>query len=233
MIAHPPRITVGPSGPLVRGRDGKLYGTTCRSATEENGTITLNGHGIVFSFDVKGATPALRVLHRLDGIHGACPQDLIQGRDGKLYGTTDGGGSANQGVIFRLDITRFKPVYRVLHNFRSTVAVHPRGKLIQRDGKLYGATVSGGRFGKGTVYRLDLSGSKPRYTVIKTFDGSQSGSQPTVIKGRDGNLYGVAQEGPDGGGLVYRIKLNHNRSEDERHLFEDKEDKASGFTELN
>ncbi|WP_411728247.1 choice-of-anchor tandem repeat GloVer-containing protein [Methyloglobulus sp.] len=202
-----PPIPLGRKSGLIWGTDGKLYGTTCRSAASENGDL---GNGVVFSFDVNGATPASRVLHRFDGIHGTCPQGLLQGRDGKLYGTTDGGGSANQGLIFSLDITRFNPVYRVLHNFHNTVAVHPRGKLVQflNGKKLYGATASGGRHGKGTVFRLDLSGKKPRYTVIHTFDGIQSGSKPTVIKGRNGNLYGAALEGPGGAGLVYRINLN-------------------------
>ena len=97
-----------PSSGLIRGKDGKLYGTTCSSGAVINGVVSPNDYGVIYSFDLTKVTPVYRVLHRFNGTNGGCPQGLFQSADGKLYGTTDNGGSANQGVIFSLDITKIQ-----------------------------------------------------------------------------------------------------------------------------
>jgi hypothetical protein len=68
-------------------------------------------------------------------------------------------------------------------------------------------TSSGGKLGLGTLFQLDISVKKPIYTVVHAFDGKRTGSHPELIMGKDGNLYGVAQNGPLDGGLVFRVKL--------------------------
>lgn len=199
-----------PVGGLIRARDGKLYGAACNSGKIVNGIVTPQGGGVLYSYDVSKIVPVFKVLHRFNGTtSGGCPQGVMQSTDGKLYGTTQYGGIANQGVIFSLDITKPRPVYRVLHNFKNSVAVNPRGKLFQsKDGKLYGSTLSGGKFGLGTLFQLELATNKPVYTVLHTFDGTRTGRYPQVILAKDGNLYGFTQSGGTfDGGLVFRVKL--------------------------
>src|SRR5262249_60574688 len=63
------------------------------------------------------ADPTLVVLHSFTGSDGARPQaGLIADSDGNLYGTTQGGGATENGVVFKLapDGT-----YTVLYSFTS------------------------------------------------------------------------------------------------------------------
>jgi uncharacterized repeat protein (TIGR03803 family) len=200
-----------PIGGLIRGKDGKFYGAACNSGKFVNGSVTPQSNGILYSFDVSKIVPVFKVLHRFNGTtSGGCPQGVMQTTDGKLYGTTQYGGIANQGVIFSFDMTKPRPFYRVLHNFKNSVAVNPRGKLFQsKDGTLYGSTLSGGKFGLGTLFQLNLANNKSVYTVIHTFDGERTGRYPQVILAKDGNLYGFTQSGGTfDGGLVFRVKLS-------------------------
>ncbi len=57
------------------------------------------------------------------------------------------------------------------------------------DGKLYGATVSGGAEGGGTVYELSTGG---QYRLLHSFPRADGSFSPTaLIEARDGNLYGT------------------------------------------
>lgn len=97
--------------------------------------------------------------------------------------------------------------YSVLHNFRK------RGDdgryadgtpILDRAGNLYGTTVDGGTFDKGTVYRTAPDGTT---TILHSFDGAD-GSAPTggVIRDRHGNLYGTTYSGGGHGfGVVYKL----------------------------
>ncbi len=82
----------------------------------------------------------------------------------------------------------------ILHHFSQ--APHdgwwPHGALIQAsDGALYGATISGGTYNRGTIYRVTLSGT---FTVLHSFGepGSQ-GNRPhgRLLEASDGNFYGA------------------------------------------
>jgi len=86
-----------PATGLVQATDGNFYG-----ATQKGGNACNNGAGCgtLFRMDSSGT---LTVLNRLAGFDGAGPSAaLVQGKDGNLYGTTQYGGSANDGVIFEL-----------------------------------------------------------------------------------------------------------------------------------
>ncbi|MBV9990704.1 MAG: hypothetical protein JOZ72_05360 [Alphaproteobacteria bacterium] len=81
-----------PGGTLLMSRSGELLGTTNRGGDADM--------GVIFQLDLQGK---LKVLHSFTG----APQDgatanggLIKARDGKLYGTTQQGGTADKGVIF-------------------------------------------------------------------------------------------------------------------------------------
>jgi uncharacterized repeat protein (TIGR03803 family) len=92
-----------PRAELVQGSDGYFYGTTYGGGT--------NGQGTVFRISTSGA---LTTLHSFTGgvFEGANPQaGLVEGSDGRFYGTTYGGGQGGVGTVFRLTIVPAAPVF--------------------------------------------------------------------------------------------------------------------------
>jgi uncharacterized repeat protein (TIGR03803 family) len=118
-----------------------------------------------------------------------------------IYGTATGGGTANYGVVYKLD-TAFN--YTVLHNFTGADGDGPvAGVILDSAGSLYGTTVSGGTGGSGVVYKLDSAGN---YTVLHHFTGGADGGNPYagVIRTPAGDLIGTMQIGGKyGGGVVF------------------------------
>ena len=124
--------------------NGTLYGTTSAGGAGKRGTVF-------------AVTPAgsLRVLHSFEGFpkgDGAYPLGGLIAFKGSLYGTTKGGGSHGDGIVFAVTgIAR----ERVLYSF--TVApdgTHPYAQLATVGDRLYGTTAYGGTSGAGTVFRI-------------------------------------------------------------------------------
>lgn len=93
-----------PEGPLVQASDGNFYGTTeFGGITEFGGSF---GAGTVFKLTPAGV---LTTLHSFCGeancTDGSRPYGgLVQNTNGKFYGTTNAGGTFNEGTIFSLDV---------------------------------------------------------------------------------------------------------------------------------
>jgi uncharacterized repeat protein (TIGR03803 family) len=85
-----------PAGDLIRDAAGNLYGTT-----KLGGGGASTGFGIVFEISSGGGES---ILHTFTGNNdGGDPvAGLIRDSAGNLYGTTTAGGSAAQGVVFKL-----------------------------------------------------------------------------------------------------------------------------------
>ncbi len=64
---------------------------------------------------------------------------------------------------------------RVLHRFTGSDGANPQAALIDVNGTLYGTTVSGGKYGNGTVYRMNPTG---RGRVLYSFKGKPDGANP-------------------------------------------------------
>jgi uncharacterized repeat protein (TIGR03803 family) len=120
---------------------------------------------------------------------GEAPAGLIQGRDGRLYGTTLGGGSgassggrSGSGTVYSLDLTG---EYRLLHSFSFDIdGSQPGPDLLEAsDGSFYGAT----QF-VDTVFRIDSTGA---FTTLYR----QIGSPGELIQGANGRLYGTTAQG--------------------------------------
>ncbi len=63
---------------------------------------------------------------------------LVQGTDGRFYGTATAGGASNDGTVFR---TSASGTLMVLHNFDYNDGSAPAGALVQgSDGNFYGTT---------------------------------------------------------------------------------------------
>ncbi len=203
-----------PYGGVARDRRGNLYGTTteCGSPNCPIGYVC----GIAFKIDRHGHET---ILYRFNNtIGGLGPDDsMLQGSDGDLYGTTDSGGTAYDGVIFKIDKRGDETV---LYNFTGgSGGAGPFGGLIQDPaGNLFGTTEFGGgydcadRNGCGTVFELDTTGKE---TVLYRFTGKRDGMDPLAGLAMDsaGYLYGTTEYGGDhecnnglGCGVAFKLK---------------------------
>jgi len=194
----------GPSGGLVQGNDGNLYGTTTYGGSSDNCSL---GCGTVFKVTPAGKVVMLTSFTGPPG--GFYPSTrLIQATDGNFYGTTESGGAnccgAGWGTIFQVTP---KGTLTTLYSFCSqadcTDGSFPVGGVMQAvDGNLYGTTRSGGTGtncagGCGTAFRANLSGTP---TILHNFTATDDGFSPStsLIQATDGNFYGTTvQDGYD------------------------------------
>jgi uncharacterized repeat protein (TIGR03803 family) len=144
------------------------------------------------------------VVHNFSGgSDGGVPYNGFTMKGKMFYGTASTGGSANDGVIFKMNA---KGVETVLHNFAGGAdGANPEGELIEdKSGHFYGTTTAGGAFGAGTVFKL--TGKKE--TVLYSFAGGTDGAVPVAGLTLDasGNLYGTtSQGGANGNGTVFEL----------------------------
>jgi uncharacterized repeat protein (TIGR03803 family) len=147
-----------------------------------------------------------KVLHNFgQGSDGSQPVGgLIFDAAGRLYGTTQVGGSFYHGTVFELtpepggDWTE-----KVLHNFSGGAdgAVPNVGLIFDAAHNLYGTTDLGGAYGWGTVFELAPSphavGGGWTAQVLHNFGQGSDGADPygTLIFDPAGNLYGVTEYG--------------------------------------
>ncbi len=141
-----------PYAGLIQATDGNFYGTTSLSGSGGfNGTVfKITSAGvltIVYSF-----------CSQPNCTDGGDPYDsLVQARDGNLYGTTSGGGTDNDGTVFKITPAG---TLTTLHSFQGTDGLLPFAGLVQAiDGSFYGTTSQGGSYGYGTVFRVGEAGS--------------------------------------------------------------------------
>jgi uncharacterized repeat protein (TIGR03803 family) len=188
-----------PWGSVVADTAGNLYGTTTAGGAYYSGTV--------YRMQPKSSSFTESVLYSF----GAVPYDgsdplggLSIDKAGALYGTTELGGSANAGTVFKLTPLKSGYTESILHSFQGA----PDGANVQagltaalehaRD-YLYGTTVYGGANNDGTVYKLTSSGSG--YTVLWNF-GSVSGDGIYPIGGvcvsKKGVIYGTTLAGGSG-----------------------------------
>ena len=201
----PPRDGKYPFAGLVQGSDGNFYGTTYEGGT--------TGHGTVFRINLSGSYTNLYSF-------GGYPNDgrspfagLVQGSDGDFYGTTWMGGTSNNGTIFRISPSGSETN---LYSFvgSPTDGYNPYAGLVQgSDGNFYGTTVYGGTSSKGTIFRINPSGT---YTSLYSFAGSPNdGEEPyaELVQGSDGNFYGTTWiGGTNNDGTIFRVSLSGNET---------------------
>jgi uncharacterized repeat protein (TIGR03803 family) len=200
--------------------------------------VTIFSAALLMSTVVGGGADAqtLTILHNFSAGDGVNPRaGLIRDSAGNLYGVTGFGGSANAGIVFKLDGSGNK--FTVLHNFSDGTAANdganPIGRLtVDSAGNLYGTTLHGGSSGdSGTVFKLDTSGNN--YAVLHRFS-EDDGANPIggLILDSAGNLYGTTSHGGSlaGWGTVFKLDTSGNidsrfrrepvRHHDPRRLFE-------------
>ncbi len=119
--------------------------------------------------------------------------NLVQGKDGNLYGTTRVC-SGNQGTVFKFATTASNPttlyVFCLKTGYPCYDGANPYGGLtLASNGNFYGTTYYGGGVGNyGLVYEITSAGDQ---NPVYFFDGTH-GSEPNAapFQAKDGNLYG-------------------------------------------
>ena len=173
-----------PSGELIQGADGNLYGTT------QFGGTGVPGGGTVFKITLTGALTTLyNFCSQPNCADGQGPEGgLVQATDGNLYGTTSTGGANNWGSLFSVTTGG---VLTTIYSFCSQTNCGdgqvPTATLIQAtDGNLYGTTFGAqGYVHFGTAFRLSL-GLAP---FVKTLQASGKPGVAVTILGN--NLTGA------------------------------------------
>jgi uncharacterized repeat protein (TIGR03803 family) len=197
-----------PNAPVVIGPDGALYGTT-----------TTGGHnqGTVFKL-----TPPARIcaasrcpwtetiLYRFTGgSDGGNPYSpVVFDGSGNLYGTTQGGGSANLGAVFELTPSGPGWTESVLYSFTGFPdgSQPETGVLLDENGNVYGTTADGGLGNSGTVFQLVPTATGWAENILYSF-GPLDGYAPFggLIFDSAGNLYGTTAYGYVGNGTVFEL----------------------------
>jgi uncharacterized repeat protein (TIGR03803 family) len=187
----------GPSGKLVQGFDGNIWGTTCDGGT--------NNVGTVYQVTYQGV---LTTMHSFDISDGSCPYGgLILGANGNFYGTTPRGGTSNEGTIFEITPTG---TLTTSQNFGTSGGDDSYGPLLQTpSGLLYGTTWGGGANANGIVFSIWPTGTN--FKTLASFLYS-NGAYPYdgLVEDGHGNFYGTTEKGGDGDngagiGTIFKI----------------------------
>jgi len=191
----------GPDSGVILDHDGNLYGATPYGGAG----------GMIYKLDGAGKHTVLYGFPPASG-GTAAVGPLMQDRVGAIYGATYEGGTANAGVVYKLDPRGRETV---LYTFTGGAdGSGPTGPLVRDSaGNLYGTTIRGGlafgSHGFGVAYKLDPAGHQ---TVLHSFSGQADGALPSsVVLDSSGNLYGTAAEGGAGSktgiqeGVVFEI----------------------------
>jgi uncharacterized repeat protein (TIGR03803 family) len=212
-----PNDGLSPAAGLIQAADGNFYGTTWAGGAY--------GYGTVFriEFDVATGKANEKVLHsfNLDGRDGANPDaGLVQGSDGRLYGTTLGGGAFSDGTVFQIELEASGvAAERVMHSFNGKAkdGTAPQAGLIQAsDGNFYGTTPYGGAHGAngyGTVFSMSVDAATGSATekVLHSFGATASDGQipAGLVQGSDGKLYGLTSfGGAYGNGTAFQVAID-------------------------
>jgi uncharacterized repeat protein (TIGR03803 family) len=153
--------------------NGTLYGTTQNGGRYNGGTV----------FSITGSATE-SVLHSFGGTagisDGKTPISSLLDVKGKLYGTTEFGGTNYEGTVFSLTTSGTE---RVLHSFSGSYRHGPDGGnplagLIAVNGTLYGTTSTGGNTdgAVGTAFSITTRGAE---TVLHDFQSyGLDGAEP-------------------------------------------------------
>lgn len=206
-----------PLGALIQDKSGNLYGTASSGGA--------NSFGAVFEL-VKPVAPATKwtevVLYSFAGgtADGSLPvSELTFDSAGNLYGTTEKGGSSNEGTVFELSPPStsggaWSEV--VIHEFTGLStgdgSLPTAGVVFDKSGNLYGSTLQGGLKtgsspnGDGIIFQLVPSDGTWTENIIYTFkSGLGAGPSVTPIFDNAGNLYGAGNGGKYGSGVVFKL----------------------------
>jgi uncharacterized repeat protein (TIGR03803 family) len=212
-----------PQGGLVLSGDS-FFGTTSSGGSRTAVTVLSPSAGTIFKLKTNGTSFA--TLHtfgaftnqlvsgdaRNANADGARPVGTLASSGGVLYGTTQIGGSAGVGTIFRMntDGTGFTNLYNFTN---SPDGAFPAAGVVLAGGALYGTTELGGANAEGTVFKINTDGGG--FTTLYNFSApvnatNSDGTSPMSGLALQGEtLYGTTHNGgPGGGGTLFKINTD-------------------------
>lgn len=188
--------TAGPARPQSSLVDvgGAFYGVAANGGKYKAGAI--------FSISAAGK---LTVLHDFGGTSnhdGANPIGGLIAAGGALYGTTQAGGTANMGTVYKVTLSGAETV---LHSFAGGAdGAAPWYPPVYLHGRFYGTTSGFGTSSGGTIYSITAAGAEK---VLHTFERNTFGpaSPHSGLVVMNGQLYGTTNEGGAFGlGTIFR-----------------------------
>jgi len=193
-----------PQCKLLYATDSLLYGETALGGS--------HNCGVVFSFNRKTNTENVVINYdTTNGCYEHGGNELIQAKNGLLYGTTWAGGTHQSGVIFSYDIHTGKD--SILYSFDTSISGYGPYRALWEDtnnGVLYGVTEIGGKYGGGVLHGFNTNIGKD--SVYVNFTASAPW-KPTsgFIMASNGLLYGMSQNsGPPDSGTIYNYNISTN-----------------------
>ena len=195
-----------PIGPITLDSAGNLYGTTTQAS---------DGPGTVFELKPSVGKWRESTLWNFTGnADGGNPYSGVTlGSSGKIFGTTLDGGMNNSGAVFELTRSGNAWTETTVHDFYgSTNGIFPLAAVIvEKSGKLIGATSAGGTRDGGTVY--SLTPAKSGWTLSTLYalpgPGGEPGPWAKLTMDAAGNLYGTTQGYPPAKDYGTVFKLSH------------------------
>ena len=171
-----------PAGQLLAPGDGFLYGSTAGGGVD--------GEGTLFKVDA-GATSYL-VLASFSGESGAVPGSgpragLIVGLDGQLFGTTEAGGVARNGTVFKVTTLG---EFTSLAAFTNTTGWNPIGAPLYSATGVVFPNQYGGVAGHGTVMQLSPVAAPVVQSAFSDAVGAPAGSLIEVL----GTRFGISED---------------------------------------
>jgi uncharacterized repeat protein (TIGR03803 family) len=206
---------VTPRATLLVDRSGALYGTTSFGGTCSFQPLT--GCGAAFKLTPGESGYTFSLLYTFQGGNdGLGPvAGLIADDSGALYGTTEYGGPANTGTVFKLTPSGSRYTESVLYAFQGgNDGALPVAGLVAGKRGLYGTTAAGGAANLGTIFELTSSGSGYAESVLYAFQGGSDGAEPVagLIAGKAGAFYGTTETGGAYGvGTVFALNTRSER----------------------
>jgi uncharacterized repeat protein (TIGR03803 family) len=156
---------------------GVFYGTT---------NYCSNSSGVIYLYTLADST--YTVIHNFTSETGSEPYGSLVFSDGKLLGMTYEGGSSGCGVIFQYDIDQQQ--YTDLHHFSYTDGSYPYGGLtIASNGRVFGATLSGGEHDDGTIFEFDLDNQEILQSISLQASVTSGGIYGNLVEAPNGMFY--------------------------------------------
>ncbi len=194
-----------PNGEVVFNDAGYACGTTRVGGAAQKGTF--------YCLEDSDASWTYSFCRLENCVDGSNPQaGVVPDGNNNLLGTTRLGGRFGQGTVYAISSVTHeeRPLYSFCRLTDCADGKNPVSSVLLVGGTIYGTTLSGGRFGGGTIYKIDSAGHE---TVLYSFchlSGCVDGYLPQagLVTDGDGHLFGTASAGGRfGAGAVFELDL--------------------------
>ena len=164
--------------------NGNLFGTTQTGGTGGYGTL----------FEIAAGTNTVSTIESFNKTNGAGPNPgLTFDGKGNLFGTTNAGGTYNDGTVFEIlsGTNSLKTIASFSSIDVSNSGTAPyAGVLLDAKGNIFGTTAGGGPSGEGTIF--EIAAGTNAITTLANFNGSNGGSpEGGLVADSSGNLFGT------------------------------------------